>query len=278
MGAPADRVKMGKSQPYSLLDDVKVIRWFSEGAKDRIIPDAWARVFFADYYGKASPPPLAPFEQAARTIGNAWKLAGTPEQAFGRAIPQLAGVFLADESINSGKLWSDARQLLQRDLEQMDDTERKQTIAALMAYIGELQVNGALESVPSGRLARVAKLIGEAAEIVSADPATYIPLFRDREIDAKTGKKPTALEWFNQVWKPRVEEGEATGDDIRQTDFKFYEALASYQKSKGNKLSDLLPPSPTRSRLPDTERLERRRKATRDSKRRTRAKPEATPR
>lgn len=167
--------------------------------------------------------------------------------------------FSTGESINAGRLAANAAENLRRFLERMDDHDRKKTIAGLMAYIGELQTSGVLEATPSDRLARVAKLIGEAAEIVSADPAKYVPLFRDRQIDPETGKKPTALEWFDQVWKSRVDAGEAAGDDIRQSDFKFYEALASYQKSKGRKISDLLPPSPTRSKIQETEEERRRR-------------------
>lgn len=155
----------------------------------------------------------------------------------------------------------------------MDDAERKQTIADLMAYIGELQTSGVLEAVPSGRLARVAKLIGEVAEVIADDPSTYIPLFRDREIDPKTGKKPTALEWFEKVWKPRVTAGEATGDEIRQIDPAFYSNWASMLTKRGQKVSDVLPPSPTRSRIGPTEkdRTEHQRKRNRDRMRRYRA-------
>ncbi len=239
------------------------IRWFSgRGAqerRERILSDQWAKLFFRDHYKKSEPPQLTAFERAAWSAGSAQKLTGQPEQAFGAAIPALTGIFLADESINSAKLLDDARQTLRRALERMDEAERKKTIAALMAYIGELQTSGALESVPSDRLARVAKLIGEAAEIVAVDPQNYVPLFRDREIDPSTGKKPTALQWFDLHWQPRVLAGEVTGDDIRQADFKFYESLASYQKSKGRKLSDLLPPSRTRAKIQETDEERRQR-------------------
>jgi hypothetical protein len=123
----------------------------------------------------------------------------------------------------------------------MKEEDRKKTIAGLMAYIGELQTSGVLESVPSDRLARVAKLIGEAAEIVSTDPTTFIPLFRDREVDLATGKKPTALEWFAKVWKPRVEAEDISSDDLRQTDPVLYTALATAQSRAGASIGDLLP-------------------------------------
>lgn len=265
--APPGKVQLRKGRPYELLDDVKVIRWFSGNATDRLISAAWAKVYFPEQFGKGAPRSLTPFEKAARTVGSEWKLAGKPEQGFGRAIPLLTGVFLADESINSAKLSADARQFLRRALEHMDDAERKQTIAALMAYIGKLQTSGALESVPSDRLARVAKLIGEAAEIVSVDPDSYIPLFRDREIDPATGKKPTALEWFDQVWKPLVEAGEATGDDIRQSDPAFYSNWASMLTKRGQKVSEFLPPSPTRGKIQETEEERRKRLSSAASKR-----------
>lgn len=201
---------------------------------------------------------LEPFRQAADRAAKLHIGSGHLVE-FQFAAEAIAETFLWVESIDSAKVAAAAQQELRRALERMDEQERKRTIAGLMAYIGELQTSGALESVPSDRLARVAKLIGEAAEIVSADPSTFTPLFRDREVDPATGKKPTALEWFDAVWKPRVDVGEASGDDIRQADFKFYEALASYQKSKGRKLSDLLPPSPTRSKSKETDEERRRR-------------------
>lgn len=153
--------------------------------------------------------------------------------------------FSAPESINTDRMLSAVSDFLRPALECMDEEERKKTIAGLMAYIGELQASGVLESVPSDRLARVAKLIGEAAEIVSADPSTFIPLFRDREVDPTTGKKPTALEWFDAVWKPRVDAGEIVGADIKRDDPVFYSNLSSTLSRRGQKLADLLPPSRT---------------------------------
>lgn len=183
------------------------------------------------------------FKEAAERVEARLDLQSDTKQAFAALAVGIGAVFRSVESINSAKLQADAQQQLQRALERMDDAERKQTIAALMAYIGELQASGALESVPSGRLARVAKLIGEAVEVVSADPSTYIPLFKDREIDPQTGKRPTALEWFEQVWKPRVSAGEATGDDIRREDAHYYSTWASTLSKRGEKVGDYVPAS-----------------------------------
>lgn len=189
----------------------------------------------------------------------------------------LIEYFAAVESINADRLAANAAEDLRRFLERMDDHDRKKTIAGLMAYIGELQTSGVLEATPSDRLARVAKLIGEAAEIVSADPSKFVPLFGDRPIDPATGKKPTALEWFDQVWKPRVDAGEVHGADMKRTDPSFYSTLSSTLSRKNQKLTDLLPPSPTGrprnpgptdARLEHTRELNRKRVARwRESKR-----------
>lgn len=178
----------------------------------------------------------------------------------------------AAESINADRVLPNVSGILRHALERMDEQERKKTIAGLMAYIGELQTAGVLEATPSDRLARVAKLIGEAAEIVSAAPAKYQPLFRDRPVDEATGKKPTAVEWFDQVWKPRVEAGEATGDDIRGVDPAFYNNFAAALSKRGEKVRDYLPPSPTRGKKDETaeQRAERLRRHSRESKRRAR--------
>ncbi len=185
--------------------------------------------------------------------------------------------FSAVESINADKVLSTAAGFLRRAWERMDEDDRKKMIAGLMAYIGELQTSGVLEATPSDRLARVAKLIGEAAEIVSADPSKFVPLFGDRPIDPATGKKPTALEWFDQVWKPRVDAGEVHGADMKRTDPSFYSTLSSTLSRKNQKLTDLLPPSPTGrprnpgptdARLEHTRELNRKRVARwRESKR-----------
>lgn len=178
----------------------------------------------------------------------------------------LIEYFAAVESINADRLAANASEDLRRFLERMDDHDRKKTIAGLMAYIGELQTSGVLEATPSDRLARVAKLIGEAAEIVSADPSKFVPLFRERPIDPATGKKPTALEWFDQVWKPRVDAGEVHGADMKRTDPSFYSTLSSTLSRKNQKLTDLLPPSPTgrpRNPGPTDARLEHARELNR---------------
>ncbi|MEZ5937416.1 MAG: hypothetical protein R3C52_04270 [Hyphomonadaceae bacterium] len=174
--------------------------------------------------------------------------------------------FITGESINADRLAADAAENLRRFLERMDDHDRKKTIAGLMAYIGELQTAGVLEATPSDRLARVAKLIGEAAEIVSANPSKFVPLFGDRLIDPSTGKKPTALEWFDQVWKPRVDAGEVLGADLKRADPAFYSTLSSTLSRKNQKLTDLLPPSPTgrpRNPGPTDARLEHARELNR---------------
>jgi hypothetical protein len=154
----------------------------------------------------------------------------------------------------------------------MGEAERTQSIAALMSYVARLQAEGAIEGLPSGRLARVVKLVGAAVEVI--DGKNDIPLFADRRPKPDTLKLPTALEWFEQVWAPRVLAGDAVGDDIRGHDQKFYQALASALHRRGQSLSDILPPSPTRGFKPGTpkERAERRRGITRASVRRFRAK------
>lgn len=214
---------------------------------------------------------LEPFRQAADRAAKLHIGSGHLVE-FQFAAEAIAETFLWVESIDSAKVAAAAQQELRRALERMDEQERKRTIAGLMAYIGELQTSGVLESVPSDRLARVAKLIGEAAEIVSADPSTFIPLFRDREVDPSTGKKPTALEWFDAVWKPRVEAGEASGDDIRGVDPAFYNNFAAALSKRGEKVRDYLPPSPTRGKKDETaeQRAERLRRHSRESKRRAR--------
>lgn len=195
------------------------------------------------------------------------------------------GYFLCDESINVDILLASTERALRSALAKMDEEAKRKTIAALMALVGDLQAEGALNAVPPQRLARIALLIGQAHAAVVEQPsdmqranlATMIehgaeedegpPLWREREADPKTGKRPTAIEWFDLHWKPLVLAGEASGDDIRQHDFKFYEALASYQKSKGKKLSDLLPPSPTRGKIQETAEERRKRISAAASKR-----------
>lgn len=197
---------------------------------------------------------------------------GDEDSAISSSFWGLVDYLTAAESINSVSLFHSVSGVIRLALEQMDEPARKKLIAGLMAYIGELQTSGVLESVPSDRLARVAKLIGEAAEIVSAAPAKYQPLFRDRPVDEATGKKPTAVEWFDQVWKPRVEAGEATGDDIRGIDPAFYNNFAAALSKRGEKVRDYLPPSPTRGKKDETaeQRAERLRRHSRESKRRAR--------
>lgn len=179
----------------------------------------------------------------------------------------LEEFFFCDESISAAKILQTAQLLWRRDLETMDDNGRREAIASLMAKIGAMQASGALESVPSDRLARVAKLIGEAVEVLNAEPSNYIQLFRDREVDPQTGKKPTALEWFDLVWKPLVEAGEATGDDIRQIDPTFYTNWASMLTKRGQKVSEVLPPSPTRGKIQETDEQRRKRLSAAAAKR-----------
>jgi hypothetical protein len=156
--------------------------------------------------------------------------------------------FSAVESINADKVLSTAAGFLRRAWERMDEDDRKKMIAGLMAYIGELQTAGVLEATPSDRLARVAMLIGEAASlvsVVSSEPTTTT-LFEHRQIDPITGKKPTAIDWFNTHWLPRVQAGEITGEDIRAADPRYYQSLASGLRARKQKLSDILPPPRTR--------------------------------
>jgi hypothetical protein len=188
----------------------------------------------------AAPP--AAFLKAASVVSRAHKLSRLTDRAFAATRGVLNVVFLAGESINSASLWSDARHVLRRDLERMDEAERKKTIAALMAYIGELQASGALESVPSDRLARVAKLIGEAAEIISKKASkAEVPLFEARERDPVTLKMPTAKEWFDQYWAPRLAAERLYSDDLKRTDLKLYNALAAQQSRDGASIGDLIP-------------------------------------
>lgn len=216
---------------------------------------------------------LAPFQQAADRAAKL-HIAYENAVAFQFIAEAIAECFLWVESIDFGRVTASAQQDLRRALERMDEDERKRTIAGLMAYIGELQTAGVLEATPSDRLARVAKLIGEAAEIVSADATKFVPLFGNRPIDPATGKKPTALEWFDQVWKPRVDAGEVHGADMKRTDPSFYSTLSSTLSRKNQKLTDLLPPSPTgrpRNPGPTDARLERARELNRKRAARWRA-------
>jgi len=195
-------------------------------------------------------------------------------EAFLSACWGFIEFFTARESINSDKLIATVADSLRSALRRMNEEDRKKTIAGLMAYIGELQTAGVLEATPSDRLARVAKLIGEAAEIVSANPSKFVPLFGDRPIDPATGKKPTALEWFDQVWKPRVDAGEVLGADMKRADPAFYSTLSSTLSRKNQKLTDLLPPSPTgrpRNPGPTDARLEHARELNRKRAARWRA-------
>lgn len=167
------------------------------------------------------------------------------------AIWGLIEFLSAAESINADRLLPNVSGILRHALEQMDEQERKKTIAGLMAYIGELQTAGVLEATPSDRLARVAMLIGEAAALVKArslgaKSPSEVPKYKDRKPDPLTLKRPTALEWFELQWKPLVDASAATGDDLRREDQQLYGALAVALNRSGKKMSDVLPPSPTR--------------------------------
>jgi hypothetical protein len=180
---------------------------------------------------------------AARFLGD--EIDARP--TFASVAREVGQYLRSDATINSGILMSLALLRWRSSVETMDDTERKQSIAALMAYVAELQAEGVLEGVPSGRLARVVKLIGEAVAVLSEPSVANAPLFRERSPSPDTGKPPTAIEWFELVWKERVMAGEVTGDDIRRHDAHYYSTLASALSKRGKKISEVLPPSPTRA-------------------------------
>lgn len=209
----------------------------------------------------------------------------------------LIDFFFADESINSAKLAGDIERSLRRALAQMDEEKQRRLIAALMALAGELQSVRLLKTVPPSRLVEVGLLIAKAhaavivepTDVQSANRATIdhsaqdherdgAPLWREREADPKTGKRPTAIEWFDLHWKPRVMAGEVTGDDIRHADTQFYTTWAAALSKRGQKVGDFVPPSPTRGKKPfSEERLAARRAAGAERKRRWReaqAKPQ----
>ncbi|MBL8558144.1 MAG: hypothetical protein JNM47_05450 [Hyphomonadaceae bacterium] len=204
-----------------------------------------------------------PIDRAAQIFPNAHS---PHAEAFANACWGFIEFFAGHESINSDSVIAAVADSLRNALRRMNEEDRKKAIAGLMAYIGELQTAGVLEATPSDRLARVAKLIGEAAEIVSANPSKFVPLFGDRPIDPATGKKPTALEWFDQVWKSRADAGEVLGADMKRADPAFYSTLSSTLSRKNLKLTDLLPPSPTgrpRNPGPTDARLEHARELNR---------------
>lgn len=280
--SPEDRADRTKTKPEDAYSDIvsdepglphvgPIERHFVSARPSALPPDSPAKKFKGRRHagtgdvphglkGHTSTAQLV--ERTRKEVAKAHQLIGAAEQGYTIGIETLDRVLASDESINSVKLQADARQALQRSLEQMDDAKRKQTIAALMAYIGQLQTTGALEGVPAGRLARVVSLVGEAAALVSTPASADLrkalienadalpPLFADRTADLQ-GKLPTALQWFEMHWRPLIVEG-CSGDDIRKHDIKYYSALASAMKRSGRKLSDVLPPSPTRGRRGDT--------------------------
>lgn len=204
---------------------------------------------------------------------------------FGAMAAEIRQLCLSDESIFSASLERVTR-LLRDTFGSVDQNSRKDLLAALVKHIAELQDSGALKRVPSDRIARVVSLVGDAAALVRTPSAStphrvsrdskgsaLPPLFGDRTADSD-GTLPTALQWYDTQWRPLIEEGGRAGDDIRQHDLKFYEALASSLRRRGQKLSDILPPSPTRSRKGPTEkdRLEHKRALNRESVRRYRSK------
>ncbi|MBN8605720.1 MAG: hypothetical protein J0L81_02275 [Caulobacterales bacterium] len=183
-----------------------------------------------------------------------------------------------DESKNSASL-NGISEILRDLMEPMDERGRTKTIAVLMGYISELQTAGVLEATPSDRLARVAMLIGEAAALVKVPVPLLprdVPKFENRVRDPVTLKRVNAIEWYDQQWKPLVDAGAAAGDDIRREDMRFYSALAGLLKARGKKISDVLPPSPTRGRKPgtDEERLKASRERNALAARRKRLQPE----
>ncbi|KAF0183372.1 MAG: hypothetical protein FD160_991 [Caulobacteraceae bacterium] len=181
---------------------------------------------------------------------------------FATVAAEVRQLCLSDESISSDSI-ERVKRLLRDTFRSVDQNSRKELLAALVKHVAALQDSGALKRVPSDRVARVVSLVGEAAALVStpasSDPrkalvenaASLPPMFADRTVDPQ-GKLPTALQWFEMHWRPLIVEGRS-GDDIRQHDFKYYSALASALKRSGRKLSDILPPSPTRSRKGETE-------------------------
>ncbi|MGE0531947.1 MAG: hypothetical protein AB7G40_05490 [Hyphomonadaceae bacterium] len=94
---------------------------------------------------------------------------------------------------------------------------------------------------------------------------TPAPLFRERT--ARTGdRRPTAMEHFLEHWAWRVLVGEVFLDELKAADPQLYTALAQHQHRQGERLSDLVPPSPTKGRkphirTPDEQLAERRRVA-----------------
>lgn len=98
-----------------------------------------------------------------------------------------------------------------------------------------------------------------------ADPGR--PLWSERAKHLVDGQVPDALQWFDAHWREGVEAGEVYGDTIIAVDAPFYRAFASALHRRKMKLSDILPKSPTRGRLGESEEERARLKRAKNAQR-----------
>lgn len=179
------------------------------------------------------------------------------------------------EGLEEDSFFSADLKFFRSAMEKMSDKDRQEVFAALLQNLAKLQERAELRSLTAAKLARVVALVAQAVDVAAEeseiDPTP--PLFENREPDPKTNKLPTALEWFDLHWRARVEAGEVTGDDLKRLDPRYYSTFAATLSKRGQKISDFLPPSPTRGRKDETEeeRAARLRAGGRERMRRWRA-------
>lgn len=193
--------------------------------------------------------PFAPLVQKAVGVSaGAGRLDGKHFESLARRLAaRLRLHVLAQESEDERKKPLDVK----AELERLDEETRKATYGALLKLLEILQAQQS-KPIPKASYVKIASLIGQAYALASMSSpkrtreSELPPKFADRA-PLPNGTLPTALQWFETQWKPLIKQGKA-GDDIRRHDLKFYEALSTALRRRGMKLSDVLPPSPTRSR------------------------------
>lgn len=212
----------------------------------------------SNYYVKninAPEAPILPFALIVKSVLGGASASAIDPNKFEPLARRLAARFrlhvLARESEDEKRQPLDVK----AELERLDDEVRKTTYDALLKLLELLQAQ------PTKRISevsylKIASLIGQAYALASASASASAssleharglpPRFAERG-PLPNGALPTALQWFETHWKPLIEEGKA-GDDIRRHDLKFYEALSASLRRRGERLSDILPPSPTRAR------------------------------